>query len=268
MVGATKEELYALAFLFPVLAIVSLAQSSGNFTNFSFPSFGDNNNNQLKYMGNASYNSSGGYIDLTPSLNSTSAASSNQTADQYSQLYNTIGRVIYNELITVWPATFTATFTMLVQNITVSVGAKNFNADGVAFIIVPNEKPVLSEGFGSYMGLFDPSTDGSTTNQLAIEFDTFKNEWDPDDNHVGIDTSGIRSITTASLGQNGIQIKSGRPIRVRVHYDGWNKTLQISAAYADQPIDYKVVLAQKNRAVKNRSKISLPRILGFDGDFF
>lgn len=244
MVG-TKEKRCALAFLFPVMAVVSLAQSSGNFTNFSFPSFGDNNNNQLKYMGNASYNSSTGYIDLTPSLNSTSAASSNQTTDPYSQLYNCIGRVIYHEPITVWPATFTATFTLFVQNITVPIGGRNFNADGLAFIIVPNDKPFIPDSYGSFLGMFDSSTNGNTTNQLVIEFDTFKNEWDPNDNHVGIDINGIKSNTTATLDQNGIQIKSGRPIRVRVHYDGWNKTLQISAAYADQPIQYAIVLTQK-----------------------
>lgn len=260
MVSA-KEELCVLAFLFPVLAFVSLAQSNGNSTNFSFPSFGDNNNDQLKYMGNASFNSSSdGYIDLTPSPNSTSGASSNQTADPYSQLYYSIGRVIYREPITVWPATFTTTFTMFVQNITVPAGQKNFNGDGLAFFLVPNDKLFLPESYGSFLGMFDPSTNGNTTNQLAIEFDTFKNEWDPNDNHVGIDINGIESNVTADLGQNGIYIKSGRPIRVQIHYDGWNKTLQIYAAYADRPIVYSMIL---NRTIELSNTVPRSVYMGF-----
>ena len=75
------------------------------------------------------------------------------------------------------------------------------------------------------MGLFDSSTNGNTMNQQAIEFDTYKNEWDPNDNHVGVDINSIISNATAEFGQNSIELKSGRPIRVQIHYDGWNKTL-------------------------------------------
>jgi serine/threonine protein kinase len=268
MVGA-KEELCAVALLFPILAIVSLAQSHGN-TTFSFLSFGNDNSNQLIYMGNASFNSSSnGYIDLTPSPNTTSGASSNQTTDQYSHMYNCIGRVLYHEPITVWPATFTTTFTMFVQIVDLPPnGLKNFNGDGLAFIIVPNDKPFLPESYGSFLGMFDSSTNGNTSNQLVIEFDTFKNEWDPNDNHVGIDINGIISNSTASLGQNGIDIKSGRPIRVQIHYDGWNKTLQISAAYADQPIRYSIIL---NRTIELSITVPRSAYLGFSAatsDYF
>lgn len=106
MVGA-KEELCAVALLFPILAVVSLAQSHGSYSTwFSFPSFGNDDSSQLKYMGNASCSSSGGYIDLTPSPNTTSG-----TSHEYSDMYNCVGRVLYREPIKVWPATFTTTFT-------------------------------------------------------------------------------------------------------------------------------------------------------------
>jgi hypothetical protein len=250
----------ALAILFPILAFVSeLAQYHGSRTGFSFPSFGNNNSNQLIYMGNASFSPSHGYIDLTLSPNATSGASANQT-DQYSQLVNCIGRVLYRKPITVWPATFTTTFTMLVRNITSPGGQKNFNADGLAFIIVPNNKPILPDSYGSFLGVFDPSTDGNATNQLAIEFDTFKNEWDPNDNHVGIDVKSIKSDATAGLSQYGIDIKSGRPIRVRIDYNGWNKTLQVYAAYADRSIPYASIL---NRTIELSRTVPRSVYLGF-----
>lgn len=261
MVGA-KEELCAVALLFPILSIVSLAQSHGSYkshgsysTSFSFPSFGIDNGNRLKYRGNASYSSSGGYIDLTPSPNTTSG-----TSHEYSDMYNCVGRVLYREPIKVWPATFTTTFTILVKEIPLPDGLKNFNGDGLAFIIVPNDGPFLPDSSGGSLGLFDSSTDGNTTNQLAIEFDTFKNERDPNDNHVGIDINGIISNATADLGQNGIDLKSGRPIKFRIHYGGWSKTLQIYAAYADRQIPYSIIL---NRTIELSSTVPQSAYLGF-----
>jgi len=251
----------ALPFFVPVLLFVlQLAESHGSTTRFSFTSFVHNNSNQLIYMGNASFSPSHGYIDLTPSPNTTSGASSNQTADQYSHMYDCIGRVLYSEPITVWPATFTTTFTMFVQIITLPDGLKNFNGDGLAFIIVPNDKPFLPESYGSFLGMFDSSTNGNSTNQLAIEFDTYNNEWDPNSNHVGIDINGIISNATADLGLKGIDMKSGRPIRVQIHYDGWNKTLQIYAAYADQPIAYSIIL---NRIIELSITVPRSAYLGF-----
>lgn len=254
MVGA-KEELCAVALLFPILAVVSLAQSHGSYSTwFSFPSFGNDDSSQLKYMGNASCSSSGGYIDLTPSPNTTSG-----TSHEYSGMYNSVGRVLYREPIKVWPATFTTTFTIFVKEIPLPDGLKNFNGDGLAFIIVPNDGPFLRDSSGGSLGLFDSSTDGNTTNQLAIEFDTFKNERDPNDNHVGIDINGIISNATADLGQNGIDLKSGRPIRFRIHYDGWSKTLQIYAAYADRPIPYSIL----NHTIELSSTVPRSAYLGF-----
>lgn len=255
MVGS-KKELCAVALLFPILAVVSFSQSHGNtMSGFSFPSFGNDDSNRLIYMGNASYNSSGRYIDLTPSPNTTSG-----TSHEYSDMYNCVGRVLYREPITVWPATFTTTFTIFVKEIPLPDGLKNFNGDGLAFIIVPNDGPFLRDSSGGSLGLFDSSTDGSTTNQIAIEFDTFKNERDPNDNHVGIDTNGIISNATADFGRNGIDLKSGRPIRVRIHYDGWSKTLQIYAAYADRPIRYSIIL---NHTIELSSTVPRSAYLGF-----
>ena len=154
MGGKEAELCVALALLFPVLAVVSLAQSHENNTGFSFSSFLTNNSNQLTYMGNASLNvSANGYIDLTPS----------PLANQYSNMYNSVGRVLYREPITVWPATFTTTFTMLVETITLPDGLNNFNGEVLAFIIVPSDKSFIPDSYGSF------TTDSCSSNSNRLE---------------------------------------------------------------------------------------------------
>lgn len=119
------------------------------------------------------------------------------------------------------------------------------------------------------MGLFNGSTSGNTTNQLAIEFDNYNNNMiDPDDNHVGIDLKSIQSDATANLGEHGIDIKSGRPIRVRIHYDGWKKSLQIYATYADGVTPYASIL---NRTIDLSNTVPRSAYVGFSaatGDAF
>ncbi|XP_038724651.1 L-type lectin-domain containing receptor kinase VIII.1-like [Tripterygium wilfordii] len=71
---------------------------------------------------------------------------------------------------------------------------------------------------------------------LAVEFDTYKNTFDIDGNHVGIDTNGVtNSLVSRSLNNTGIDLKSGRDIKVRVDYDITTKWLQVSVAYASDP---------------------------------
>lgn len=67
--------------------------------------------------------------------------------------------------------------------------------------------------------------------------DTFKNEFDPDDNHIGIDTTSITTpLAAKSLNNIGIDLKSGRDIRFKIDYDGWTKMLQIYVAYLGEPL--------------------------------
>uniref|UniRef100_A0A7N2KU39 non-specific serine/threonine protein kinase n=1 Tax=Quercus lobata TaxID=97700 RepID=A0A7N2KU39_QUELO len=73
--------------------------------------------------------------------------------------------------------------------------------------------------------------------QLAVELDTFKNEYDLDGNHIGIDTTSMTNpIAAKSLDYTGIELKSGRDIKVKIDYDGWKKMLQISVGYSRKPL--------------------------------
>lgn len=224
----SKKPIWALISLLPVFLCVA-QHSNGSTTNFSFDSFSQNNSQQLIYIGDANFSAEYGYIDITPEPNPTINISSLNETD--SNFLQRIGKVLYHQQITMWPASFTTVFTIFVRNIT---AIRNFNGDGIAFIIVPDNKGLLANSAGAFLGLFNQSTDGNTTGQLAIEFDTFHNEFDPlDGNHVGIDIPGMKSNATANMGDYGMDIKAGRAIEVRVDYDGWAKSLQIYARYAD-----------------------------------
>ncbi|MQL73471.1 hypothetical protein Taro_005842 [Colocasia esculenta] len=75
---------------------------------------------------------------------------------------------------------------------------------------------------------------GNTTGQLAVEIDTYQNEFDPDGNHVGVDIATIVSNATSSLSSFGVDPKIGKPVTFQIHYDGWTKNLEVSAGYAGQ----------------------------------
>lgn len=68
-----------------------------------------------------------------------------------------------------------------------------------------------------------------------MELDTYKNPRDIDKNHIAIDTTSVEyPVAVRSLSDIGIDLKSGRNIRVKIEYDGWEKILQIYVAYAGE----------------------------------
>jgi hypothetical protein len=103
-------------------------------------------------------------------------------------------------------------------------------ADGFAFVIQnsPAGTSALGTtgqgGFIGYQGL---------TNSLAVEFDTFQNSWDPNANHVAIQSNGMAAnssdhTSAALLAINaGIaNLSDGATHAVKITYDG-NSTLLV-----------------------------------------
>ncbi|KAL3838802.1 hypothetical protein ACJIZ3_023393 [Penstemon smallii] len=102
--------------------------------------------------------------------------------------------------------------------------------EGLAFVIVPDlNLPVNSSN--QFLGLTNSSTDGSPANELvAVEIDTFKQDFDPDDNHVGINVNSIRSIITESLTPHNITIATildAKFFNFWIDYDGVDKKIEV-----------------------------------------
>ena len=70
-----------------------------------------------------------------------------------------------------------------------------------------------------------------------MELDTYKNEFDPDENHIGIDTTSMTNpVAAKSLDNTNINLKSGQDIKVQIDYDGWKNMLHISLGYSGNPL--------------------------------
>ncbi|KAK4430394.1 putative L-type lectin-domain containing receptor kinase S.5 [Sesamum alatum] len=104
--------------------------------------------------------------------------------------------------------------------------------EGLAFVIAPDlDLPANSSG--QFLGLTNSSIDGRPANKLvAVELDTCKQEFDPDDNHVGININSVRSIMTEPLAPHNITIApiGARFYNVWVDYDGDNMVMQVYIA--------------------------------------
>ncbi|KAF6167097.1 hypothetical protein GIB67_041352 [Kingdonia uniflora] len=122
-----------------------------------------------------------------------------------------------------WVASFTSDFTVNIYRFDGTPG------EGFAFIIAPDLNHP-SNSAGQYLGLTNSSTNGNSSNKfIAIELDTVKQDFDPDDNHMGLNINGIQSIQTTSLSKFNIIIapEKARNYSVRVNYDGDNKVIEV-----------------------------------------
>ncbi|XP_038698628.1 lectin 6-like [Tripterygium wilfordii] len=164
-----------------------------------------------------------GYLSLTPEPQPNSLLNHNQ-----------VGRVLYKYPLVAWPAIISTTFTF---RITVSPSSPGYG-DGITFVMAPDGGPSPPYSYGSFLGLMNRSTIGRRNlRQLAVEFDTYKNDFDIDGNHFAIDTISVeQSIISRSLNDTGINLKSGRDIKVRIDYNGWTKEFEISVGYGSDSL--------------------------------
>ncbi|KAK4480020.1 hypothetical protein RD792_013077 [Penstemon davidsonii] len=154
-------------------------------------------------------------------------------------LFNNSGRVILRRKFKLWEqnninssdqnqeiiSSFNTSFLINI------LGLRNETpGEGMAFVIVPDlNLPVNSSG--QFLGLTNSSTDGSPANELvAMEIDTSKQDFDPDDNHVGINVNSIRSIKTESLTPHNITIATildAKFYNFWIDYDGADKKIEV-----------------------------------------
>ncbi|KAK9699958.1 hypothetical protein RND81_08G206800 [Saponaria officinalis] len=185
-------------------------------------------------------------------LNLTTVSKNASSTDDF----NAIARVLYRDRVEIWPTSFCTSFSLKI----LPGLDQYFTGDGMTFVIAPNNQTSPNASFGSYLGLDDIKlSGGNQVKQLAIEFDTFKNEWDPDGNHIGIDTlSVVNSIVAKSLNSSNIFLKSGKEIQVKIAYDGLTKNLQIYVGYVGKPL-----ISFLNQTIKVSKTVPSTAFIGF-----
>ncbi|XP_030951428.1 cold-responsive protein kinase 1-like isoform X3 [Quercus lobata] len=114
----------------------------------------------------------------------------------FTQLKTKVGRVLYSHPMLAWPANISTIFTVRISPFQNSTDS----GDGMAFIIAPNHDPSPPDSHGFFLGILDRSTEAK------------------------------------SLDYTGIELKSGRDIKVKIDYDGWKNMLQISVGYSGKPL--------------------------------
>ncbi|CAN1849796.1 L-type lectin-domain containing receptor kinase IV.1 [Linum perenne] len=115
----------------------------------------------------------------------------------------------------------------------------NLGGHGLAFVISPT-RGISGSLPSSYLGLFNTSNNGNFTNHVfAVELDTIKNSefYDINDNHVGINTNGLISLSAHPAGYYSpegkfvnLTLVSGKPMQAWVDYDGHGKRISVTLA--------------------------------------
>ncbi len=93
-------------------------------------------------------------------------------------------------------------------------------ADGLTFILQndPAGMDALAGG-GENIGY------GGIINSLAVEFDTWQNDYDPNSNHIGVNTNG--SMVSLSTYSAPPDLNSGSPLYAWVDYNGATDLLEV-----------------------------------------
>lgn len=98
--------------------------------------------------------------------------------------------------------------------------------EGLAFLIAPSISIPLNS-YGGYLGLTNASTDGNSTNRfIAVELDTVKQSYDPDNNHMGLNINSVHSNVTVPLDFE-IAPKVAKIFALWVEYDGDRKNIDV-----------------------------------------
>ncbi|CAL9002625.1 unnamed protein product [Prunus brigantina] len=109
---------------------------------------------------------------------------------------------------------------------------------GIAFVIAPT-RGLPGGSLIQYLGVFNETNNGNASNHIfAVELDPIQNPefGDINNNHVGIDINGLRSVNSTPAGYHALNnggfrnltLISGQPMQVWVEYDGIQKQINVT----------------------------------------
>lgn len=143
------------------------------------------------------------------------------------------GRVEYAEELLLWDAD-TGELTDFITCFSFVMDSSNKSefGDGLAFFLSSGETD-LSYARGGFLGIFSNSSfSDSPAGTVAVEFDTFINDWDPKGVHLGIDVDNITSAVTTPW---NVDIRGGKPATAWVSYDSKARNLSVLVNYEPDP---------------------------------
>ena len=128
------------------------------------------------------------------------------------------GSGFWNQKITLpTNGSFSAFFTFMIDQ-------NNSRADGFTFIMQQAGTTALGAD-GQNLGIY-----GITGTSLAVEFDTYQNGGDPDNNHIALDLNGNTTHSTgvvASINTNSVDLADGKLKYVWIDYNGSTNSFQV-----------------------------------------
>ncbi|XP_072986499.1 L-type lectin-domain containing receptor kinase IX.1-like [Typha latifolia] len=211
--AAFRSKMYVLFFFCSIIIPYANSQQF----NYDFASLGsENTTNVIDLRGDASFDRE--FISLTKD---TLGGSINNSA----------GQAVYKEPVPLWDnttgeeANFLTSFSFIIKATQTSS-----HADGLAFFLssYPLNRPELA--LGGNLGLFNDSSklDPSANHLVAVEFDTFWNEWDHSESHIGIDINSINSTVYEEMDYSLID---GRRATAWIGYNASTKVLGVFLSY-------------------------------------
>ncbi|KAJ3674836.1 hypothetical protein LUZ60_005452 [Juncus effusus] len=171
-------------------------------------------------------NSSDSYIDGDGTIEMT------KNPDTFNSITESCGWVSYKDPVPLWnphngqQATFSTHFSFVID---ANLSTSNIG-DGLTFYMSPYPHTKADNSTGGHLCLFvdKGNIDFPTKQVVAVEFDTCKNYWDPDDHHVGINVERVTSVTFQTLDDNNL-MKNGTPAYAWITYD--TQTLSVYLTY-------------------------------------
>ncbi|KAK7252456.1 hypothetical protein RIF29_36402 [Crotalaria pallida] len=144
-------------------------------------------------------------------------------------------------------ADFTTEFTFVVNQ---KAKGPGLHGDGFTFFLASTYFSFSDNSTGGFLGLFNEegAFNTSVNYVVAVEFDSFANEWDPhfpvsQSPHIGIDVNSLRSVATAPW-PSEIQLP-GAIAKARINYCSYTKQLSVFVTYPNSPVNSDVTLSHQ-----------------------